>query len=92
MKKKSFDTKSSKIFIQISNVCAFGKKFQYKKVSISKILIQIFNVYTMYVSRYFTKVLIKPSERCGDINFSVEYEYPTQTLKLKIIQVTLLIV
>ena len=29
----------------------------------------------------------EPSEKCGDINFNIEYEYPTQTLKLKIIQV-----
>jgi len=34
----------------------------------------------------YTDQLGEPSERCGDINFSVEYEYPTQTLKLKIIQ------
>jgi len=27
-----------------------------------------------------------PSERCGDINFGMEYDFPTQTLKLKIIQ------
>ena len=29
----------------------------------------------------------EPSEKCGDINFSIEYEYSSQTLKLKIIQV-----
>ena len=29
----------------------------------------------------------EPSEKCGDLNFNIEYEYPTQTLKLKIIQV-----
>jgi len=29
-----------------------------------------------------------PSEKCGDLNFSLEYDYATQTLKLKIIQVS----
>jgi hypothetical protein len=28
-----------------------------------------------------------PSEKCGELNFSLEYDYATQTLKLKIIQV-----
>ena len=30
----------------------------------------------------------EPSEKCGDLNFSLEYDYATQTLKLKIIQVS----
>ena len=29
----------------------------------------------------------EPSERCGEINFGLEYDFGTQTLKLKIIQV-----
>ena len=28
-------------------------------------------------------------ERCGDINFSIDYDFTSQTLKLKIIQVGL---
>ena len=35
----------------------------------------------------YSDQLGEPSEKCGDINFNIEYEYPTQTLKLKIIQV-----
>ena len=27
-------------------------------------------------------------EKCGDINFNIEYDYQQQTLKLRIIQVT----
>ena len=29
----------------------------------------------------------EPSEKCGDLNFALEYDYTTQTLKLRIIQV-----
>ena len=29
----------------------------------------------------------EPSEKCGDLNFGLEYDFATQTLKLKIIQV-----
>jgi hypothetical protein len=29
----------------------------------------------------------EPSEKCGEINFSLDYDFNTQTLKLKIIQV-----
>ena len=29
----------------------------------------------------------EPSEKCGEINFSLDYDFQTQTLKLKIIQV-----
>ena len=29
----------------------------------------------------------EPSEKCGDINFGIDYDFTTQTLKLKIIQV-----
>ena len=31
----------------------------------------------------------EPSEKYGDINFGIDYDFPTQTLKLKIIQVPL---
>ena len=30
----------------------------------------------------------EPSEKCGEINFSLDYDFNTQTLKLKIIQVS----
>ena len=29
----------------------------------------------------------EPSEKCGDLNFGLEYDFATQTLKLKIIRV-----
>ena len=29
----------------------------------------------------------EPSEKCGELNFGLEYDFATQTLKLKIIQV-----
>ena len=29
----------------------------------------------------------EPTEKCGDLNFGLEYDFATQTLKLKIIQV-----
>ena len=29
-----------------------------------------------------------PSEKCGELNFSLDYDFATQTLKLKMIQVT----
>ena len=29
----------------------------------------------------------EPSEKCGDIQFGIDYDFPTQTFKLKIIQV-----
>jgi len=29
----------------------------------------------------------EPSEKCGELNFGLEFDYETQTLKLKIIQV-----
>ncbi len=28
-----------------------------------------------------------PSEKCGELNFSLDYDFATQTLKLKMIQV-----
>ena len=31
----------------------------------------------------------EPSEKCGELNFGLEYDFATQTLKLKIIQVSL---
>ena len=31
----------------------------------------------------------EPSEKCGELNFGLEYDFATQTLKLKIIQVKL---
>lgn len=31
----------------------------------------------------------EPTEKCGELNFGLEYDFATQTLKLKIIQVTL---
>ena len=48
--------------------------------------------FSFWQNRSFTLLSLytdmgEPSERCGDINFGVEYEYPSQTLKLKIIQV-----
>ena len=30
----------------------------------------------------------EPSEKCGELNFGLEYDFATQTLKLKIIQVS----
>ena len=30
----------------------------------------------------------EPTEKCGELNFGLEYDYPTQTLKLKMIQVS----
>ena len=30
-----------------------------------------------------------PSEKCGELNFSLDYDFATQTLKLKMIQVSL---
>ena len=30
----------------------------------------------------------EPSEKCGEINFGLEYDFATQTLKLKMIQVS----
>jgi hypothetical protein len=29
----------------------------------------------------------EPSEKCGELNFGLDYDFSTQTLKLKIIQV-----
>lgn len=29
----------------------------------------------------------EPSEKCGEINFALDYDFPSQTLKLKLIQV-----
>ena len=45
--------------------------------------------FSFWQNRSFTLLSLytdmgEPSERCGDINFGVEYEYPSQTLKLKI--------
>jgi hypothetical protein len=30
----------------------------------------------------------EPSEKCGELNFALDYDFPTQTLKLKLIQVS----
>ena len=48
---------------------------------ISNIYLYVLQILVFY---FYSKINIF---RCGDINFSLEYEFGTQTLKLKIIQV-----
>ena len=36
---------------------------------------------------FYADPLGEPGEKCGDINFGIDYDFPTQTFKLKIIQV-----